>query len=140
MSAAAFSLVLLDGQQVVRIDDVVSLVAEDASGQFGVQPGHAAMLTVLEPGLFRYRRSGQPQWTYGASVGGLLSCMAETSRSEVRIVSRRFLQGAQAESLQAQLDELLQRESSLRLTSREGQARVDLAFYKRIQELAQTRR
>lgn len=137
MSAATLVLTLLDGQSAVRIDDVVSIVATDASGQFGLLPGHVAIVTVLEPGLFSYRVAGRSKWTYGACAGGLLSCGLD-GRAGVRIVSRRFLQGAAPEALQAQLDELLQRESTLRLSTTEIRAGLEIAFLKRVQELAQT--
>ena len=40
------SLMLLDGREATRIDGVASLVAGDASGQFGLQPAHEALVTV----------------------------------------------------------------------------------------------
>jgi F-type H+-transporting ATPase subunit epsilon len=135
--SATLALTLLDGSSSVRIDDVSSIVAADASGQFGLLPGHVAMVTVLEPGLFRYRVAGSSQWWYGACVGGLLSCVMAGGANDVRIVSRRFLQGEDPEALQAQLDRLLQRESTLRLSTSESRAGLDLAFYKRMQQLAQ---
>jgi F-type H+-transporting ATPase subunit epsilon len=139
MSGGALTLILLDGRSSTRVDDVVSFVGADASGQFGVLPGHVAMLTVLEPGLFRYRTTHASAWTWGACLGGLLSCAMDARRDDVSIVSRRFLQGDEPEALQTQLDQLLQREGALRLGTRESQARIDFAFYKRMQELAQTK-
>lgn len=140
MSAASvMSLQLLDGRAAVRIDDATSLVAADASGQFGILPGHAPLVTVLEPGLFRYRRLGAPDWVFGACAGGLLSCArGATAGTEVRIVSRRFLQSAQPEALQQALARLLAREGALRLSTRESRGQLDLALYRRMQELAET--
>jgi F-type H+-transporting ATPase subunit epsilon len=133
------ALILLDGREAARIDRVASLVAGDASGQFGVQPGHAALVTVIEPGLFRYRLVGSETWTWCASAGGMLSCQRDAGATTVRIVSRRFLRGADAEWLQSQLEALLQREHSLRVTTRESRDQLDIAFYKRMQQLAQER-
>ncbi len=133
---SGLALNLLDGWRAIRIDGVSSVVAADARGQFGLLPGHEAFVTVLEPGLFRYR-VGSGGWDWGACVGGLLSCALGNARNEVCIVSRRFLQGERPEALQEQLDALLQRERSLRVSTRESRERLDVAFYKRMQQLAQ---
>ncbi len=133
----ALALILLDGREAAHIDGVASLVAGDASGQFGLQPGHAALVTVLEPGLFRYRLVGSDTWTWCACAGGMLSCRREAGATKVRVVSRRFLRGADAEALQSQLDTLLQREHGMRVSTRESRDQLDIAFYKRMQQLAQ---
>lgn len=139
MSARTFTLMLLDGRCIDRIAEVTSLVAEDASGQFGIEAGHEALITVLEPGLFRYRIATGDAWTYAACVGGLLSCArADDGGSDVRIVSSRFIRNASPEALQSSLDDLLARESNLRMSTRESQLRLDLALYKKMQQLAQT--
>jgi len=133
------ALELLDGTSSVRVEEIVSIIAADASGEFGVLPGHAALVTVLEPGLFRYRRAQQTDWSYGACVGGLLSCTPSPGwGTTVCIVSRRFLRGDEPEALQTQLDELLEREGELRVSTRESRERLDLTFYKRMQQLSQT--
>jgi F-type H+-transporting ATPase subunit epsilon len=138
MSEAVIALSLLDGRTATRVDDVLSLVAADASGQFGLLPGHAPLVTVLEAGLFRYRRLGAAGWTFGACAGGTLSCRrAGRGGTEVRIVSRRFLQSAQPEALQEQLARLLAEESALRLSTRESREQLDLALVRRMQELAE---
>jgi len=139
MNRAVLTLTLLDGKSSVRMDDVTSIVAADASGQFGLLPGHLGLVTVLEPGLFRYRRAQHCAWTFGACVGGLLICAkAAGQAAQVRIVSRRFLQGEEPEALQTQLDELLERESVLRLSTRESREQLDLALYRRMQQLSET--
>lgn len=139
MTAAVLTLAMLDGRSLSRIDDAVSVVAGDASGQFGLLPGHAPLVTVLEPGLFRYRRLGAPGWTYGACAGGLLACRrAARGGTEVRIVSRRFLQSAEPERLQQELARLLTEESALRLSTRESREELDLALYRRMQDLAES--
>ena len=136
---AALTLKLLDGTRIDRIDDVTSIVAADATGQFGLQPGHAEFVTVLEPGLFRYRTASEPAWVFGACVGGLLSCVPAAGRTDVCIVSGRILHGGEPEVLQSRLDEMLRREGSLRVSTRESEVRLDLALYKRLQLLTQAR-
>ncbi len=39
----------------VECDGIVDLRAEDASGSFGIRPGHADFLTVLVPSVVTYR-------------------------------------------------------------------------------------
>jgi len=100
--SGVLTLTLLDGVTALRIEGVASLVATDATGQFGLQPGHAPLLTVLEPGLFRYRQGGD--WTWAASAGGMLHCTRDAGGTQVAVVSRRFVLGAEPEALQGQLD------------------------------------
>ncbi len=50
-----FVLKLIDAVQIEEIVDVVSCVAEDASGQFGIQAGHERLMTALSVGLIRLR-------------------------------------------------------------------------------------
>jgi F-type H+-transporting ATPase subunit epsilon len=38
-------------------DEIVSLTAEDASGSFGILPGHADFLTALEPSVVSWREA-----------------------------------------------------------------------------------
>jgi F-type H+-transporting ATPase subunit epsilon len=53
-------------------DDVVSVRAEDASGSFGILPGHADLLTVLTPSVVGWHRAdGQAGWC--AVLRGVLS-------------------------------------------------------------------
>jgi len=132
----AFTLSLLDGHRAIDIDDATSLVAADASGAFGVQAGHGELLTVLEPGLFRYRTLQAPDWHFGACLGGMLRCETRQARTAVSIVSGRFLLGPEPAALQAQLDGLLAQESRLRISTRESRLQMDLVLYKRMQELA----
>lgn len=45
------------GRFVALHEDVVSLRAQDASGSFGVRPGHADLLTTLEVSVLSWRRA-----------------------------------------------------------------------------------
>lgn len=44
------------GSFAVADDEVIALRAEDASGSFGILPGHADFLTALEVGVVSWRR------------------------------------------------------------------------------------
>jgi F-type H+-transporting ATPase subunit epsilon len=136
--SASLTLTLLDGTTAQRIEHVASLVAADGSGSFGLQPGHAPLLTVLEPGLLRYR-TGEEDWTWLACAGGMLRCTREAGGTAVAIVSRRFLRGTAPEALQAQLEALLANESEIRLGTRQQREQVQMALQRRLQELAEQR-
>jgi F-type H+-transporting ATPase subunit epsilon len=131
-----FMLAMRDGHRVVDIDDTISLVAIDASGAFGVQAGHADLLTVIEPGLFRYRTRRAPDWNFGASLGGMLHCRTLHGRTAVCIVSGRFLLGPDPAALQSAFEKLLESENQLRVSTRESRLQLEFVLYKRMQELA----
>jgi F-type H+-transporting ATPase subunit epsilon len=57
---------------VVEADDVVSLRAEDASGSFGIQPGHADFLTTLAISVVGWKEHGGTQ-RYCAVRRGVLT-------------------------------------------------------------------
>jgi F-type H+-transporting ATPase subunit epsilon len=138
MSTNDLLLRLMDGARETTVDDVVSFVAEDASGQFGLRPGHEPLLTCLEPGLFRFLRRGQLTWSHGACTGGMLHGLRGTGgRHEVRLVSRRILLGDDLATLRTQLDAMLAQERSLRTSTLEQVERLDLAFQRRLQALAE---
>ncbi|MDX1811450.1 MAG: F0F1 ATP synthase subunit epsilon, partial [Gammaproteobacteria bacterium] len=84
---SGFALHLQSVSQYELIEDVVSFVAEDESGSFGLMAGHADLMTALSFGLARYRQ-GTETWEYLAIPGGLLhfkdnTCYV-TSRTYVR--------------------------------------------------------
>jgi F-type H+-transporting ATPase subunit epsilon len=54
-----------------RVEGVMSFVGVDASGSFGILPGRARFLTVLDYGLARYA-TGDGAWHYLACPGGVL--------------------------------------------------------------------
>lgn len=125
----AITLELLDGCSAKHIDGIASLVAEDASGQFGIQPRHEAMVTVLLPGLLRYRRDSDA-WQYLACAGGALVCRSNV----VSIVSPRFVTAEHEDQLTSQLDRMRSTEHELRALDREAQAELERALMKRLRE------
>jgi F-type H+-transporting ATPase subunit epsilon len=81
-----FVLELHDASQVQREEGVCSFIAEDASGSFGLQAGHARFMTTLSTGLARFRRQ-QGGWRYIAMPGAVLYFEA----NRLWIGTRRFL-------------------------------------------------
>ncbi|WP_299810528.1 F0F1 ATP synthase subunit epsilon [uncultured Roseibium sp.] len=81
----------------VSEDAVMSLRAEDASGAFGIMPGHADLLTVLNPSVLRWRRA-DGGWRYCALRSGVLRV---TNGERVDIATREAVPGDNLENLEA---------------------------------------
>jgi len=101
-----FTIRLLAAADRRRIDNVRSFVGQDASGYFGLWPGHEAFMTVITRGLHRYRRENG-KWTYLALGGGLL----RFEGGQLSISSPRFLENEDYRGLAGQLEEELRKES-----------------------------
>lgn len=108
-----FTVELHDATHAEHFEDVVSFVAEDASGSFGLQGGHERCMTVLRIGLARFR-TVQGRWQYVAMPGAVLNFDAGT----LWVGTRRFLLGDDYSQISQRLEEeLLVEERSLRETS-----------------------
>lgn len=68
---SGFTLHLQSASRYERIEGVASFVGSDASGSFGIQPGRARFMTVLDYGLARFYLSNGP-WQYLACPGAVL--------------------------------------------------------------------
>ena len=141
MTTPSMVLELMDARSVESLDEVTSFVGEDRTGQFGLWPGHEPVLTVLEPGIFRYRQlATSERWRYVACMGGMLRTIEDKSmpgRMRIQIVSRRFILNDNADALLAQLKRIQQQESQARQWSRGTVEQMDRAMYQRLQELAE---
>jgi F-type H+-transporting ATPase subunit epsilon len=73
---------------------VVSLRAADASGQFGVRPGHEAFLTMLAPCVLSFREEDGRE-RYAAADGGVLV----VEKDHVSIVTREAVLADQLEEV-----------------------------------------
>jgi len=96
-------------------DEVVSVVAEDRSGWFGLRPGRADLVAVLEPGLLVYRRGPRPEdERFVALDGGLLNL----ERGRCRVTAREAVVAqtldALSDDLSAQLERRRQRQETHR--------------------------
>lgn len=101
---------------LVARDDIRSLRAADASGDFGILPGHADLLTVLPASVVRFR-GADGEWTFCAVRGGV---MTVSGGSRVAIACRQA-------SLSADLDALAARVAADRAadTDADRRARVE---------------
>lgn len=81
-----FTLHLQSAMRCERIDEVLSFVGSDASGSFGIQPGRARFMTVLDYGLSRFRTT-QGAWQYLACPGAVL----RFADDQLTVNTRRYL-------------------------------------------------
>ncbi len=80
---------------------IASLRAEDASGDFGILPGHADFLTAIDAGVLRWRRAGG-DWRFCALRGGIFRV---TGGARVEIACREAVPGDDLAELQARVAE-----------------------------------
>ena len=67
----SFTLQIRSATGADEIVGVTSFVGEDATGSFGILPGHARMMASLVFGLARFR-CGEESWQYLAMPGAIL--------------------------------------------------------------------
>lgn len=125
-----FTLTLLDATQTQRIDGVTSFVGEDASGSFGILPGHARLMTVLVFGLARFRTTAG-DWRYLALPGALLYF----SGNELSLGTRRFLLDDDYERISAALHEQLLAEEQTLDDIRKSLHRMEEQLFRRLWDM-----
>jgi len=81
-----FELKLQDATHAEHFDGVTSFVAQDRSGSFGIQAGHARLMASLSFGLARFRQQTD-DWHYIALPGALLYFADNT----LQISTRHYL-------------------------------------------------
>lgn len=118
-----------------QFDDVSSFVAEDASGSFGILPGHERLLTVLEFGLARFRNSGGP-WQYVAAPGAVVYHAA----GELHFSTRHYVLGNDFEKIQDALRQELMAEERALEEIKQSLRGLEEAMLKRIWEMGRRRR
>jgi F-type H+-transporting ATPase subunit epsilon len=112
------------------VPDVVSLVARDASGQFGVLAGRARLVTRLGFGLVRFRTGGA-DWQYVALPGGVLYFAG----GRCTICTRRYLRDADSGRMVAALREDLAAEDERLSSLKQSLQRLEEQMLKRLVEL-----
>lgn len=117
-----FSLKLHDSNSFEHIKQVISFVAEDESGSFGIQANHARFMTSLIFGLARYRCHDEyhshSDWQYLALPGGILYFDNNT----LTINTRRYLRDENFDRISLALQERLLSEER-KLDSMKGSIR-----------------
>lgn len=125
-----FSLLLLEPDKQQRIAHVTAFIAEDASGSFGVLPGHHRLITVLEPGLARYKTSG-PNWHWIA----LSSASLYFKDAQMSLSGQRFLLSDDYASLESALEQTLATEQENSQSMTRHIKRVEEAMMRRLARL-----
>lgn len=86
---------------------IASFVGEDASGSFGLWPGHLPFVTVLRSGLCRFRQD--ESWEFAATPGAVL----HLDRSGLLVIAcRRAWFGEDPQQLLSELQRDLQAEEN----------------------------
>lgn len=126
----SFPIHLRSATQYQLIEGVTSFVGEDASGSFGILPGHFRMITTLQPGLARYRQS-DGAWQFVACPGAVLYFCDNT----LQLSTRRYIHGSDYQSIsQALQDDILSEEEKLR-SLKQSMIRLEEEMLRRLWEL-----
>lgn len=110
--------IVTPGAVVVEEDDVVSVRAEDESGEFGILPHHADFVTALSPSVVGWRRADGGQG-YCAVRGGLLTV---GGGREVSIATRAAIAGDDLAALELVVRDRLSAEAR---EDRQARARAE---------------
>ena len=113
-----------------RFEGVTSFVGEDASGSFGLLPGHGRMMTALTEGLVRFR-VGVDAWHYLVIPGGILS----GSGNLVTLCTRRYLHDTDLQQMGTLLAELQQADAAALGGIKESLQRLEQEMLRRLREI-----
>lgn len=129
LSMNTFTLTLYDATHSQEFTDVVSWVAEDASGAFGIQARHARFMTTLVFGLSRFQTT--TALYYLALPGGV----AYFNQNQLRISTRHFLVDQDLERISDLLQQQLVREEQELHVTRQSLHRLEQAMLQRLWHL-----
>lgn len=140
---ATFTLQLASAQRVQRIEGVLGFVGRDASGRFGLMPGHVPMSTVLSYGLARVKRVAssasvegagtgeQAEWWYLALPGGVLRFEANL----LAIATRSFEMGQDVEAVSQALERAQEHDREQQQDLRQTLTQLEQTLMKRLWQL-----
>lgn len=129
-AVTSFIVDLCDASQQEHIAGVASFVGEDATGSFGILPGHARFMTVLVFGLARFRVGNDP-WQYLALPGGVVYF----ANNRMRLTTRRYLKDDNYERISQQLQEQMLAEEARWASVKESLRRLEEALFQRMWEV-----
>ncbi len=110
------------------IDEVAHIRAEDATGAFGILPGHADFLTVLATSVVSWR-DGQGREHHAALRAGVFEVRGGR---EIAIATREAVLGDDLERLESDIVAKFRREAEQDRAARADAQRLYLAALKRI--------
>jgi len=127
---SGFTLHLQDAQSYTRVDRVQSFVGVDATGSFGLLPGHARFMTSLVFGLARFRNA-ESGWEYLALPSALVYFVDD----ELFLSTRRLFRGPDYDQVDALLRTRLATEEQALAAMRESLKRLEQEMMKRLRQL-----
>lgn len=115
---------------VVDAPEATSVRAEDGTGLFGILPGHADFLTVLEPSVVTWREGGDRE-RFVAVRGGILTVQGGQL---VELVTREAVAGDDLIVLRGAVLAHLREEVQVEAGEKARAARLHLAFVRQMTE------
>src|SRR5471030_2895565 len=97
MSALLHLIIATPARMLFESTEVVALRAEDATGSFGILPGHAAFLTVLAPSVLRWHAADGVEQFCAVKEGVL----RVSGGDEISIACREGVMGSSGTSIEA---------------------------------------
>lgn len=128
--ANALHLVLSSlGAVLVDAQGVRSVRAQDATGSFGLWPGHEDLLAVLSVGLLSWR-DAQDAWHWCALRGGVLTLRRGV---ELQIASREAVLGDDPAQLERTVLELLRQRQQTEDDARRESHQIEVQLLRQLQ-------
>lgn len=113
---------------VLDVADVSAVRAEDASGDFGIRPGHVDFLTVLAPSVITWRQNGVPR--HLAVRGGVLTVR---DGALVQVATRQAFCGGDLDHLERVLLDSIALEAAEEKAGRRHAARLQATVARLVQ-------
>jgi len=129
-------LVTTPTELVVEVDDVRHLRAEDETGAFGILPGHADFLTVLEVSVITWR-DAQDRLHHVAVRGGLLTVR---DGAIVEVATREAVGEENLAALGNAVLERFRKEAEEEAESRVSTARLHMATMRQLERFLESGR
>lgn len=125
-----FTLQLYGATQEQRITGVTAFVGEDASGSFGIRPGHTRFMTTLVFGLARFRIA-TGCWQYLALPGAVLYF----NKNELTLSTRHFMIDTELDRISSLLEQQLIAEEENLSATKLSLHKMDQAMLARLWKL-----
>ena len=122
-----FLLHLQSATQYERFEGVTAFQGRDASGAFGILPGHERMMTSLGLGLARFR-TVDGAWNHLAIPRGILTFVG----NELSISARRYVWDPDPAAILRALDQQLRREEESLARIKRSVQQLEEGMFKRL--------
>ena len=113
----------------LEVDGVQRLRSEDASGEFGIRPGHEDFLTLLEVSVLDYTDAGGATH-YVAVKGGILTV---EGGARVEVLTEEAVPGDDLLALEATALEAFRRRTHAERAASTGLARLHVALMRQLE-------